>query len=137
MWEDPRRVADALFPPAFVEARARYRAFMDEHVYPHEAAIEREDDESFALRRELRGRAREAGLWAPHVPPEAGGTGLGFLYYACLNEEIGRSLYAQLLFGCQAPMRGTRRSSTSSAPTPRRSASSGRSSPARAARSSR
>ena len=26
------------------------------------------------------------------MPPEAGGTGLGFLYYACLNEEIGRSL---------------------------------------------
>ena len=79
---------------------------MDEHVYPNEAAIEREDDDSFALLEELRGRAREAGLWAPHVPPEAGGTGLGFLYYACLNEEIGRSLYAQLVFGCQAPDAG-------------------------------
>ena len=106
MWEDPRRVADSLFPPAYVEARARYRAFMDEHVYPNEAALEREDDDSFALLDELRGRARDAGLWAPHVPPEAGGTGLGFLYYACLNEEIGRSFYAQLVFGCQAPDAG-------------------------------
>ena len=40
------------------------------------------------------------------MPPEAGGTGLGFLYYACLNEEIGRSAYAQLVFGCQAPDAG-------------------------------
>ncbi|HEV8687766.1 MAG TPA: acyl-CoA dehydrogenase family protein, partial [Gaiellaceae bacterium] len=46
------------------------------------------------------------GLWAPHVPPEAGGTGRGFLAYAHLNEEIGRSTYAQLVFGCQAPDAG-------------------------------
>jgi len=94
------------FPPEYVEARDRYRAFMDEHVYPNEAAIQRDDDEALTLLAELRDRARDAGLWAPHVPPEAGGTGLGFLYYACLNEEIGRSAYAQLVFGCQAPDAG-------------------------------
>jgi alkylation response protein AidB-like acyl-CoA dehydrogenase len=95
-----------LFPPEYLEARGRYRAFMEAHVLPQEAAIEREDDAALALLEELRGRAREAGLWAPHVPPEAGGTGRGFLYYACLNEEIGRSTYAQLVFGCQAPDAG-------------------------------
>jgi acyl-CoA dehydrogenase len=95
-----------LFPEPYIRARDRYRAFMDEHVYPNEAAIEREDDAALELLEMLRGRAREAGLWAPHVPPEAGGTGLGFLYYACLNEEIGRSTYAQLVFGCQAPDAG-------------------------------
>ena len=96
----------SLFPAEYVEARGRYRAFMDEHIYPNEAAIEREDNDALALLAELREKAREAGLWAPHVPPEAGGTGLGFLYYACLNEEIGRSAYAQLVFGCQAPDAG-------------------------------
>ena len=96
----------SLFPAEYVEARGRYRAFMDEHIYPNEAAIEREDNDALALLAELRESAREAGLWAPHVPPEAGGTGLGFLYYACLNEEIGRSAYAQLVFGCQAPDAG-------------------------------
>jgi acyl-CoA dehydrogenase len=99
-------VSSALFPDEYLDARARYRAFMDEHVYPSESAIGRDDDEALALLEELRGLAREAGLWAPHVPPEAGGTGLGFLYYACLNEEIGRSTYAQLVFGCQAPDAG-------------------------------
>jgi acyl-CoA dehydrogenase len=99
-------MSDGLFPQSYVDARARYRAFMEEHVYPNEAVIEREDDDALALLETLRARAREAGLWAPHVPPEAGGTGLGFLYYACLNEEIGRSAYAQLVFGCQAPDAG-------------------------------
>ena len=96
----------ALFPPAFLEARERYRAFMEEHVYPNEAAIQREDDAALALVTELQARAQAAGLWAPHMPAEAGGTGEGFLYYACVNEEIGRSTYAQLVFGCQAPDAG-------------------------------
>jgi alkylation response protein AidB-like acyl-CoA dehydrogenase len=88
------------------ELRARYRAFMDEHVYPNEDRIAREDDEALALVDELRDKAKAEGLWAPHVPPEAGGTGTGFLTYAYLNEEIGRSAWAQLIFGCQAPDAG-------------------------------
>ena len=96
----------SLFPPEYLEARGRYRAFMEEHIYPNETAIGREDDAAATLLDELRALARGAGLWAPHMPPEAGGTGLGFLYYACLNEEIGRAAYAQLVFGCQAPDAG-------------------------------
>ncbi|HET8873760.1 MAG TPA: acyl-CoA dehydrogenase family protein [Gaiellaceae bacterium] len=85
------------------ELRARYRAFMEEHVYPNERALRADDAE---LITSLRGKAKAEGLWAPHVPPEAGGTGQGFLTYAHLNEEIGRSTYAQLVFGCQAPDAG-------------------------------
>ena len=96
----------SLFPPEYLEARDRYRAFMEEHVYPNEIAIGREDDAAATVLAEVRALARDAGLWAPHMPPEAGGTGLGFLYYACLNEEIGRAAYAQLVFGCQAPDAG-------------------------------
>jgi acyl-CoA dehydrogenase len=85
------------------ELRDRYRAFMEEHVYPNERGLHADDAE---LIRSLQGTAKEQGLWAPHVPPEAGGTGRGFLAYAHLNEEIGRSTYAQLIFGCQAPDAG-------------------------------
>jgi acyl-CoA dehydrogenase len=93
-------------PPGLAELRERYRGFMDAHVYPAEQVLDREDDEADALVDELRGRARAEGLWAPHLPPEAGGTGQGFLAYAYLNEEIGRSVWAQLVFGCQAPDAG-------------------------------
>jgi alkylation response protein AidB-like acyl-CoA dehydrogenase len=88
------------------ELRERYRAFMDAHVYPNEPAFAREDDEADALVAELRGQAKAEGLWAPHVGPEAGGTGLGFLAYAYLNEVIGRCIWGQLVFGCQAPDAG-------------------------------
>jgi acyl-CoA dehydrogenase len=87
----------------FAEHRARYRAFMEEHVYPNEAKLQADDEATIGA---LRARAKAAGLWAPHLPPDAGGTGRGFLYYAHLNEEIGRSAYAQLVFNCQAPDAG-------------------------------
>src|SRR5216117_462962 len=88
------------------ELRTRYRAFMDEHIYPNEARIGREDDAAMALLDGLRAREKSEGLWAPHLPPEAGGTGSGFLTYAYLNEEIGRSTWAQYVFNCQAPDAG-------------------------------
>jgi acyl-CoA dehydrogenase len=99
-------IADLRPAEDVLELRARYRAFMDGHVYPNEAALDREDDEADALVERLRALAKRQGLWAPHLPPEAGGTGAGFLTYAYLNEEIGRSLWAQLVFGCQAPDAG-------------------------------
>src|SRR5881296_227097 len=79
---------------------------MEEHVYPNEEAISREDESADALVESLRKRAKADGLWAPNLPPEAGGTGTGFLAYAYLNEEIGRSTWAQYIFGCQAPDAG-------------------------------
>jgi alkylation response protein AidB-like acyl-CoA dehydrogenase len=87
----------AVIPDLVAERRAQVRAFMEEHVYPNEQALAREDEAADALVR---------GLWAPHLPPEAGGSGSGFIEYAYLNEEIGRSTYAQLVFGCQAPDAG-------------------------------
>jgi acyl-CoA dehydrogenase len=90
----------------YAELRAQYRAFMEEHVYPGEPDLAREDESADALMAGLRARAKAEGLWAPHLPPEAGGTGLGFLSYAHLNEEIGRSVWAQLVFNCQAPDAG-------------------------------
>jgi acyl-CoA dehydrogenase len=89
-----------------LELRERVRAFMEAHVYPSEGVLDREDDDADALMTELRARAKKEGLWAPHLPPAAGGSSGSFLVYAHLNEEIGRSTWGQLVFNCQAPDAG-------------------------------
>jgi acyl-CoA dehydrogenase len=91
-------------PPT--ERLAQVSAFMAERVLPNEQALERQDEAGERLLAQLQDEVRELGLWAPHVPPEAGGNGTGFLDYAYLNEHIGRSAFGQLVFGCQAPDAG-------------------------------
>ena len=60
-------------------------------------------------RRALRGLVKEQGLWAPHLPPEAGGSNGSFLVYAHLNEEIGRSLLGAARLRLPGARRGQRR----------------------------
>jgi alkylation response protein AidB-like acyl-CoA dehydrogenase len=91
-------------PPT--ERLEQVRAFMAERVLPNEHVLDREDEDAERLVAQLQDEVRELGLWAPHVPPDAGGTGTGFLDYAYLNEQIGRTVWGQLVFGCQAPDAG-------------------------------
>jgi len=99
-------VSELATAPDVAARRAQVRTFMEEHVYPNESALAREDESSDALIAALRAKAKAAGIWAPHLPEEAGGSGSGFMEYALLNEEIGRSMWAQLVFNCQAPDAG-------------------------------
>ena len=96
--------ATAWAPPT--ERLEQVRSFMAERVLPNEPAIERQDADGERCSSSCATRCAQLGLWAPHVPPEAGGTGTGFLDYAYLNEHIGRSMFGQLVFGCQAPDAG-------------------------------
>ncbi|BCK56625.1 acyl-CoA dehydrogenase family protein [Nocardia wallacei] len=54
----------------------------------------------------LKQRVREQGLWATHLGPELGGQGHGQVKLALLNEILGRSSWAPIVFGCQAPDTG-------------------------------
>jgi acyl-CoA dehydrogenase len=99
-------MVDFALPPETVELRRRVSAFMDEHIYPNEGRLGREDDESESLLKDLQGRAKGDGMWAMFIGPEAGGTGTGFLPYAYVNEILGRSAFAPRAFGCQAPDTG-------------------------------
>ena len=53
-----------------------------------------------------RSRCAAQGLWATHLGPELGGQGYGQLKLALLNEILGRSSWAPIMFGCQAPDTG-------------------------------
>ncbi len=54
----------------------------------------------------LQQQVRDRGLWACHLGPELGGPGYGQLRLALLNEILGRSKCAPIVFGCQAPDSG-------------------------------
>ena len=55
---------------------------------------------------DLKQRVRVKGLWATHLSPDLGGQGYGQLKLALLNEILGRSSWAPVIFGCQAPDTG-------------------------------
>jgi acyl-CoA dehydrogenase len=54
----------------------------------------------------LKQEVRRQDLWATHLGPELGGQGYGQLKLALLNEILGRSQWAPIVFGCQAPDTG-------------------------------
>ena len=54
----------------------------------------------------LKEEVRRQGMWATHLGPELGGQGYGQLKLALLNEILGRSQWASIVFGCQAPDTG-------------------------------
>ncbi|MDE0516254.1 MAG: acyl-CoA dehydrogenase family protein [Acidimicrobiaceae bacterium] len=59
-----------------------------------------------SLVRPLQRRVQEQDLWACHLGPELGGPGYGQVRLALMNEILGRSLWGQIVFGCQAPDSG-------------------------------
>ena len=54
----------------------------------------------------LKEEVRRRDLWATHLGAELGGQGYGQLKLALLNEILGRSQWAPIVFGCQAPDTG-------------------------------
>jgi len=97
---------DFTMTPEIREMRQKVRAFMDEHIYPNEEFLTEAGDEALALMQELRGKVKKMGMWAPHLPAEAGGMGIGFMSYVFMNEILGRSVFAPFAFGSQAPDSG-------------------------------
>ena len=55
---------------------------------------------------QLKDEVRSHDLWAAHLDPELGGHGYGQLKLALLNEVLGRSGWAPIVFGCAAPDTG-------------------------------
>ena len=84
--------------------------FMSNKVEPLDmvlgSAMEYQDPDFIKLVRPLQQEVKDMGLWACHLGPELGGLGFGQLKLALLNELLGRSRFAPVVFGCQAPDTG-------------------------------
>ncbi len=98
---------------AFVaELRERLLAFMDECVYPAEAAYYRQQADGGdpwsnpPVMEELKAEARARGLWNLFLPLEEDGSGLSNVEYAPLCEILGRSPIGPEACNCSAPDTG-------------------------------
>ena len=104
---------DFEFSPKVQDLRARLLAFMEEHIYPNEALfleqVEAGDRwEPAEILTELKGYAKDAGLWNLFLPKDYGqnSAGLTTLEYAPLAEIMGRVLWSSEVFNCSAPDTG-------------------------------
>jgi alkylation response protein AidB-like acyl-CoA dehydrogenase len=92
--------------PELEAIQQRTTAFMEEFVYPNESLVVEDEGIPIELERELQQRVKNLGLWAPNLPLEWGGMGIGYIGQALMNEIIGRSVFSPRLFGNAAPDAG-------------------------------
>jgi acyl-CoA dehydrogenase len=99
---------DFTIPPDLRELLDRIRAYVEEDVLPAEAEIEDPEDvlRSWHVVDRLRDRARERGIYTPHLPEEWGGLGIGVLGMALISQECGVSGLASLGLNAMAPDEG-------------------------------
>jgi alkylation response protein AidB-like acyl-CoA dehydrogenase len=97
---------DFSLSPEIEQIRKVTASFMEKHVYPVEREIGEDGFLPADLLKSLQGKVKELGLWAPHMPEEVGGMGIGVVDLALMNEIIGRSPVGPIIFGCQAPDAG-------------------------------
>lgn len=100
---------DFTLPPEIEDIRLKVRGFIDEEVRPRTEKLEaNEADRAEFVRAiiELRGRAKEVGLWLPQMPEEWGGLGLGATAMAFVQAEAVRSSIGPFVLNCQAPDEG-------------------------------
>jgi acyl-CoA dehydrogenase len=94
-------------PEKTQELVQRFERFLREEVFPMEPKLAgKRFKDVLPVLGEGRERVKRAGLWAPQVPVEYGGMGLGFRDHALVSEVLGKSPVGHYLFGCQAPDAG-------------------------------
>ncbi len=77
------------------------------HIIPNEHFLMRRGDPETPMHwARLIHLVKERGLWAPHLPEEYGGMGIGFLKLAYMNEILAWSPFSGPIFGIMAPNSG-------------------------------
>jgi acyl-CoA dehydrogenase len=97
--------------PEFEEKLDWIRRFRDEKIEPLDLLYGGRsyyplDDELRPIVEPLKQEVRDEGLWAAHLGPELGGKGFGQLKLALINEILGTSSWAPIIFGTAAPDTG-------------------------------
>lgn len=87
-----------------LELVPRYRAFLEKYIIPLEqGAIYGSFRAHLPALQALRVKAKEEGLFAPHLPVSHGGLGLSLVDFASISEVLGTSPLGHYVFNCNAP----------------------------------
>ena len=96
--------------PEYAELLAWADAFVREECEPLDFVVRESHDMTDPVRQALipplQAIVKEKGLWATHLGPHLGGPGFGQVKLGLLNEILGRSVCAPIVFGSQAPDSG-------------------------------
>jgi acyl-CoA dehydrogenase len=103
-----RPEVDGAVRAVVTEVAGRTRAFVREVCIPAEARFGGHELDP-SLRAELQAAARQAGVFAPHIPRQFGGLGLDIRGWAVVFEEAGYSLLGPQALNCAAPDEGNMR----------------------------
>ena len=100
---------DFTFPDDVEDARLLVKKFMTDTVTPRMDDLrdrKAPGDEWRKVIYELRDIAKNQGLWAPHMPEEWGGMGLGITAVAAMSTEAVKTPMGPYIINCQAPDEG-------------------------------
>jgi acyl-CoA dehydrogenase len=96
--------------PEYAELLAWADTFVREECEPLDHVVPESHDLTDPIRQALipplQKIVQDRGLWATHLGPELGGPGYGQVKLGLLNEILGRSVCAPIVFGSQAPDSG-------------------------------
>jgi len=101
-------VIDFTVPAELQSLLGQIKDYISEDVLPAEAEIADPEDVlgSWDVVERLRDRARERGIFTPHLPEEHGGLGIGVLGMSLISQEVGAAPLAALGMNCMAPDEG-------------------------------
>jgi acyl-CoA dehydrogenase len=88
------------------QLRIKTRDFVNDIIIPLETDKSSYDDHeniNQTLLDNIRKQVKSSGLWAPQMPIERSGLGLGPIGMAVLYEEMNRSIFGPVCFNCAAP----------------------------------
>ena len=91
------------------DIRTRTANIVAEKIIPNEKEIYSKSENSSSVRKEIRDEVKKEKLWAPHLPEEYGGMGIGFMAHAYMNEILAWSPLSNRLFGVIAPNSGNQK----------------------------
>ena len=88
------------------QLRIKTRDFVNDIIIPLESDKSSYDDHeniNLTLLENIRKQVKVSGLWAPQMPIDRSGLGLGPIGMAVLYEEMNRSIFGPVCFNCAAP----------------------------------